>query len=90
MYEATVPENHGVGADIGVTVSASDDLEGHEIEYSINNAFADGDFFDVGLSTGAISLARSLDRDPPNGHQEFTFSVNIKLLSILCVCLAPG
>lgn len=76
VYTATVNENIDVDHSIGVTVEATDDLEGHTIEYSIDNTFQDGDFFNINRTTGAITLARPLDRDPPLGHETFTFIVS--------------
>lgn len=81
VYTATVNEDIDVGHSIGVTVEATDDLEGHSIEYSIDNSFQDGDFFNIGSTSGEITLARSLDRDPPLVHETFTFIVSHHILS---------
>lgn len=75
VYTATVNEDIDVDHSI-VTVEAMDDLEGHTIEYSIDNSFQDGDFFNINSTSGKITLARSLDRDPPLGHDSFTFIVS--------------
>lgn len=77
MYSATVNEDHGINSGIGVTVSASD-AEGHSVTYSINPNFQDGYFFSISQSSGVISLTQSLDRDPPFGHDSFTFQVYIQ------------
>jgi hypothetical protein len=59
---------------VGLTVAASDP-EGHEVSYSIDPGFQDGNFFAVSESDGIVTLAQSLDRDPPFGHDMFTFNV---------------
>jgi hypothetical protein len=69
-----VSESLDVNGEIGVTVLATDP-EGHTVEYSIDQSFQDGDFFNIDTNDGVITLARSLDRDPPSGHDVFTFEV---------------
>lgn len=70
-YQAMILEDHAVGDSIGLTVSATDQ-EGHSIAYSIDSH---GDYFDIGSSSGEISLARSLDSDPPTNHNSFFLTV---------------
>ena len=78
LYETIVAEDLAVGQDIGVMVVATDG-EQHNVTYSIDSSFQDGSFFSVSSSTGVISLARSLDRDPPASHLMFTFAVRQSL-----------
>ena len=75
-------ENIDVGHEVGVTVLATD-AEGHAVEYSIDSSFQDGDFFNIDGNSGVITLARSLDRDPPSGHDTFTFQVNLAAIVII-------
>ena len=75
VYSASVSESLDVNGEIGVTVLATDP-EGHTVEYSIDQSFQDGDFFNIDTNDGVITLARSLDRDPPSGHDVFTFEVS--------------
>ena len=75
-YTAAVPEDLTVAAEVGVTVQATDP-EGHAVVYSIDPEFQDGNFFAVSSSSGVVTLAQSLDRDPPSGHDMFTFQVYI-------------
>ena len=74
IYTATVGEDLGVGEDVGVTVLATDG-EGHEVRYSIHPGYQDGNHFSVSETSGVVSLALSLDRDPPSLHETFTFNV---------------
>ena len=75
MYSTSVSENFDVDGEIGLTVLATD-AEGHSVEYSIDQNFQDGDFFNIDATSGVITLARPLDRDPPSGHDTFSFQVN--------------
>ena len=75
-YTAQVMESLDVGGEIGLTVRAEDDMEGHTVKYSINHSFEDGDFFNINENSGLITLARSLDTDPPSNHDTFTFVVS--------------
>ena len=75
MYSTSISEDFDVNGEIGLTVRATD-AEGHMVEYSIDQNFQDGDFFDIDATSGVITLARPLDRDPPSGHDTFTFQVN--------------
>ena len=72
-YTTAVAESLAITEQIGVTVQASDP-EGHEVQYSIDAEFSDGYFFNIS-ENGVITLAQSLDRDPPFGHDMFTFMV---------------
>ena len=68
-------ENHAVDDPIGVTAVAADSVEGHTIRYSIDQSYRDGDYFDIDETSGVITLAASLDADPPIGHATFIFHV---------------
>ena len=70
-------ESHAVNTAIGVTVMATDPIERHPIEYTIDHNVRDGDHFDIVVRTGVITLAASLDADPPTGHRSFTFFVRL-------------
>ena len=83
LYSATVPEDREVGQEVGVTVMATD-IEGHEIHYSIHPGYTDGEFFTINETSGIITLALSLDSDPPNSHDSFSFNVSAELCGV-CV-----
>lgn len=74
LYSATVDEDHIVGEAVGVIVEATDE-ELHGINYSIDFGFQDGSYFSVNSTSGVVTLAQSLDSDPPTGHDLFTFVV---------------
>lgn len=68
-------EDHATGDSIGVTAVARDLIEGHSVEYRIDPSSQDGAYFQIGVTSGEITLGLSLDADPPNGHSIFTFNV---------------
>lgn len=74
-YSASVMESHAVDTTIGVTAMAADSVEGHTVHYSIDQSYRDGDHFDINETSGVITLAASLDADPPIGHATFVFHV---------------
>jgi len=84
-YSASIMEDHATGDPIGVTAVARDLIEGHSVEYRIDPSSQDGAYFQIGVTSGEITLGLSLDADPPNGHSLFTFNVrhsDKKLLSL--------
>ena len=84
-YSASITEDHATGNPIGVTAVARDLIEGHSVEYRIDPSSQDGAYFQIGVTSGEITLGLSLDADPPNGHTLFTFNVrhsDKKLLSL--------
>lgn len=76
-YSATLLESHMVGTSVNLNspISATDLEMGHNIFYSISDSFDDGAFFSIDEVTGVLSLAHSLDADPPNSHSSFMFMV---------------
>lgn len=86
-YSASVMENHVVDTAIGVTAMAADSVEGHTVHYSIDPNFREGDHFDIGVTSGVITLAASLDADPPIEHMTLTFYVRacVTLLNTLSI-----
>lgn len=86
-YSASVMENHVVDTTIGVTAMAADSVEGHTVRYSIDPNSRDGDHFDIGETSGEITLAASLDADPPIEHTTLTFYVRacVTLLNTLSI-----
>ena len=76
-YSVTVMESLAVNSEIGVTARATDPVESHAIQYTIDHAVRDGDHFDINEQTGVITLAGPLDADPPTGHSRFTFFVRL-------------
>ena len=78
LYSATVQEDLAVGGEVGIAVVAIDE-EGHDVRYSIDPGYLDGNYFSVSDTGGVVSLARSLDRDPPSGHDTFTFIVSVPI-----------
>lgn len=74
-YSTSIMEDHATGDPINVTAVARDLIEGHSVEYRIDPNSQDGAYFQIGLTSGEITLGLSLDADPPNGHNLFTFNV---------------
>lgn len=74
-YTATVPESQTVGSSIGVTLSATDPEPGHTVTYFSVSSDAHSAFFQIDQSSGSITLAHSLDADPPTSHSSFSFRV---------------
>lgn len=82
-YTASITESHVVGAPIGITVSATDPEPGHSVTYFSVSSDTDSAFFLVNPSSGALTLAHSLDADRPTSHSSFSFRV--KLHEKLCM-----
>ena len=74
-YTATVAENLAVGTAIGITVSATDPEPGHTVTYFSVSSDTQSAFFHVDQTSGSITLAHSLDADPPTSHSSFSFRV---------------
>ena len=75
-YTATIPETQAVGSAIGVTVSATDPEPGHTVTYFSISSDTNSAFFHVDQSSGSITLAHSVDADPPTSHSSFAFRVS--------------
>ena len=74
-YTAMVAESLAVGTAIGITVSATDPEPGHTVTYFSVSSDTQSAFFHVDRTSGSITLAHSLDADPPTSHSSFSFRV---------------
>ncbi len=73
-YASTISESLAVGQAIRVTASATDP-EGHSVHYAISSTLSDGAFFNIDETSGVISLALLVDRDPPNFQEQLMIEV---------------
>lgn len=74
-YTVSIAENLAVNSPIGVTVSATDPEPGHTVTYFTISSDTQSAFFHVDQMSGVVTLAHSVDADPPNSHSMFSFRV---------------
>ena len=74
-YTVSITENLAVNSPIGVTVSATDPEPGHTVTYFTISSDTQSAFFHVDQMSGVVTLAHSVDADPPNSHSTFSFRV---------------
>ena len=75
-YSATISESLAIGQPIGATAMATDP-EDHSVFYAISPALPDGAFFNIDETSGVISLALAVDRDPPSSQEQLMIEVRM-------------